>query len=140
LPTLDADIGSVTGTVLVVEDEEVLRLAVSKMLRMERFSVIEAGDGTTGASLFLANENKIDVVLLDLTLHGMSGQDLLAELKRIRPDVKIILTTAYGADFAFSTSGTLQPWSYLRKPYQFREVISLLRVACLDRQRKATAR
>src|SRR5262249_44730470 len=82
------------GTVLVVEDEEVLRLAVSKMLAKERFSVIEAGDGTTGANLFRANEAKIDVVLLDLTLPGLSGREVLKELRRIRPDVKVILTTA----------------------------------------------
>jgi two-component system, cell cycle sensor histidine kinase and response regulator CckA len=138
LPASAPDIGSVTGTVLIIEDEEVLRLAVSKMLRKERFSVIEAGDGTTGANLFLANESKIDVILLDLTLHGMSGQELLAELKRIRPDVKVILTTAYGAETAVSASEKIQPWSYVRKPYQFREVMSLLRLACLDKQRRST--
>ena len=138
LPTSAPVIGSVTGTVLVIEDEEVLRLAVSKMLRMEGFSVIEAGDGTTGASLFLANESKIDVILLDLTLHGMSGQDLLAELKRVRPDVKVILTTAYSEDIAFSTSG-VQAWRYVRKPYQFRDVMSLLRFACLDKQQRSSA-
>jgi signal transduction histidine kinase len=57
--------GPISGTVLVVEDEEILRFAVSKMLRRAGFSVIEAGDGTTAANLVQANKSKIDVVLLE---------------------------------------------------------------------------
>jgi len=124
--------GRVAGTVLVVEDEEILRLAVSKMLRKEHFSVIEAGDGTTGANLFLVNEARIDVVLLDLTLPGMSGSDVLKEMQRIRPDVKVVLTTAFNQDSALSSIGEERPWGYVQKPYQFRELISLLRKACQD--------
>jgi PleD family two-component response regulator len=60
--------GTIVGTVLVVEDEKTLSLAVSKMLRKAGLSVIEARDGTTAANLFRANERKIDVVLLDMTL------------------------------------------------------------------------
>jgi two-component system cell cycle sensor histidine kinase/response regulator CckA len=63
VPTSTQESGRVAGTVLVVEDEEILRHAVSKMLRKGSFSVIEAGDGTTGANLFRANESRIDVVL-----------------------------------------------------------------------------
>jgi PAS domain S-box-containing protein len=125
----------VAGTVLVVEDEEILRLAVSKMLRKERFSVIEAADGTTGANLFRANEPSIDVVLLDVTLPGMSGRDVLEEMRRIRPDVKVVLTTAFNEDSALSSIGGRHPWGYVRKPYQFRELIRLLRKACLDKPR-----
>jgi CheY-like chemotaxis protein len=125
--------GSVTGTVLVVEDEGVLRRAVSKMLRKERFLVLEAGDGTTGANLFRANESKIDAVLLDLTLPGMSGREVLNELRRIRPDVRVILTTAYSQENALSAIGEQRPWSYVRKPYQFSDLLNLLRKACIEK-------
>jgi PAS domain S-box-containing protein len=125
--------GNITGTVLVVEDEEVLRRAVSKMLRKERFSVLEAGDGTAGADLFRAHESGIDAVLLDLTLPGMSGREVLSELRRIRPDVKVILTTAYSQENALSAIGEQRPWSYVRKPYQFSDLLNLLRKACLEK-------
>jgi PAS domain S-box-containing protein len=125
--------GIVAGTVLVVEDEEVLRRAVSKMLRKERFSVLEAGDGTTGANLFRTNESTIDAVLLDLTLPGMSGREVLNELRRIRPDVKVILTTAYSQENALSAIGEHRPWSYVRKPYQFSDLLNLLRKACIEK-------
>jgi PAS domain S-box-containing protein len=123
---------AIAGTVLVVEDEETLRLAVSMMLRKAGFSVIEAGDGTTGVNLFRANERKIDVVLLDMTLPGMSGREVLEELQRIQPGVKVILTTAFSQARALSSIAEQHLWGYVRKPYQLSELTSLLRKACLD--------
>jgi PAS domain S-box-containing protein len=125
-------LGTVAGTVLVVEDEEMLRLAVSKMLRRLGFSVIEAGDGTTGVNLFRAHESKIDMVLLDMTLPGMAVREVLKELLKIRPSVKVILTTAFGEDRALSSIGEQRVWGYVRKPYQFRELTRLLLKASLD--------
>jgi CheY-like chemotaxis protein len=132
-PTSAAELGGVAGAVLVVEDEAILRRAVSKMLRKEGFLVVEAGDGKTGANLFRAKEADIDVVLLDMTLPGMSGRQVLEELRRIRPDVKVILTTAYDQDNAFTSIGGPHPWGYVRKPYQLSELTNLLRKACMDR-------
>jgi PAS domain S-box-containing protein len=128
---------SFVGTVLVVEDEEILRLAVSKMLRKDKFFVIEAGDGITGANLFQVHQHKIDVVLLDMTLPGLSGGEVLKELQRIRPDIRVILTTAYSRDNALSSVAGRHPWGYVRKPYQFRELASLLRKACVGRSANA---
>jgi PAS domain S-box-containing protein len=118
------------GTVLVVEDEEPLRLAVSKMLRKERFQVIEASDGRTGVDLFLANAPAIGAVLLDMTLPGLSGREVLQELRRIRHDVKVILTTAYSQDAALAALSGERPWGFIRKPYRLSELAQLLRNAC----------
>ena len=62
------DNGSLSGTVLVIEDEDVLRYAVATMLRKRGFHVIEAGDGATGTELFRNNQTTIDAILLDMTL------------------------------------------------------------------------
>jgi PAS domain S-box-containing protein len=114
-------------TVLVVEDEQDLRLAVSKMLRKRGFSVIEASDGHAGVDLFRANSGTVDVVLLDLTLPGRTGREVLEEMRRIRPDVNVIVTTAYSQETALQTIGGKQSWRYLRKPYRIVEVENLLR-------------
>jgi PAS domain S-box-containing protein len=127
----------VAGTVLVVEDEDSLRVAVSKALRKQGFSVIEAGDGRTGVDLFLANEPDIGAVLLDMTLPGMKGPEVFAELRRIRPGVKIVLTTAYSQEMVSANLGGQQPWAFIRKPYQIRELVNLLRDAC--RQNRGTS-
>jgi PAS domain S-box-containing protein len=117
---------SVSGTVLVVEDEEELRLAVSKMLRKRGFCVVDACDGSAGVKLFRANERKIDVVLLDLTLPGMTGREVLEEMRGLRPDLKVIVTTAYSQATAVKTLGGHQAWFYIRKPYRAAELTDLL--------------
>jgi CheY-like chemotaxis protein len=122
-----------SGSVLFIEDEEVLRVGVSRMLRKAGYSVIEAGDGITGTSLFRASPSKIDVVLLDVTLPGMPGSEVLDELRRIQPKVKVILTTALTQEKAHSLLGKQPAWGYIRKPYQLSELASLLRKA-LDKQ------
>ena len=106
------------ATILLVEDEETLSLAVSRMLRKKGYSVLEAADGVTAVDLFRANHTAIDLVLLDLTLPEMSGQQVLRELRRIQPNLKVILTTAYGREMALTSLGGLQPWLFLRKPYR----------------------
>jgi two-component system, cell cycle sensor histidine kinase and response regulator CckA len=115
------------GTVLIVEDEDVLRAATSKMLRKTGFTVIEAGDGTTGVTLFQANRGKVDVVLLDMTLPGICGPEVVEELRRIQPDIKVVLTTAYSRDLTVTAFGGQQFRHFIRKPYRLRELIDLLR-------------
>ena len=121
---------SITGTVLVVEDEETLRRAISKMLRMKGFSVIEAIDGGAAVDLFRANEREIGVVLLDMTLPVMDGGEVFVELRRIRPDVRVILTTAYREETTLTTLGGQQPWTFIRKPYRLNDLLNLLRNRC----------
>jgi len=134
VPTSGGEVGSVHGTVLVVEDEDALRLVVSKMLSKRGYSVVEASDGRAAVDLFRANEREIDVVLLDLTMPRMNGREVLEELRRTRPDVKVIITSAYSQDTAMKAIGGQQPWLYLRKPYQLSELLALLRNACLHKR------
>jgi PAS domain S-box-containing protein len=122
------------GTCLVVEDEEALRVAVSRMLRKRGFSVLEAGDGRVAVTVFRARASDIDVVLLDMTLPGMSGPEVLAALRRIRPCVRVILTTAYSLDTVMAAINGESAWGYLQKPYQFSHLSALLRDAHLQGQ------
>jgi len=122
--------GSVDGTILVVEDEADLRISVCKMLRKAGFSVVESGDGSEGVELFRASQREFDVVLLDLTLPGMTGREVLNEVRRMRPDVNVIITTAYSHDTALESLGGQEPWLYVRKPYRIGEITALIRNAC----------
>ena len=114
------------GTVLFVEDEATLRIPTATMLRMKGFSVLEVGDGHAAVDLFCSNEPGIGVVLLDLTLPGMGGKDVLAEVRRIRPGVKVILTTAYSEQMALSVVGGQRDWAFIRKPYGIADLARLL--------------
>jgi PAS domain S-box-containing protein len=119
---------SLSGKVLMVEDEETLRSAVVQMLRKRGFAVLEAHDGDSAVELFYANQSEIEVVLLDMTLPGLSGAEVLAEINSIRPSTRIILTTAYGRPMAMQATGG-KAWGFLRKPYAIEELEDMLRSA-----------
>jgi CheY-like chemotaxis protein len=114
------------GKVLIVEDEETLRIAVAKLLDKRGFSVIEARDGRTAIELFLPNRAIISAVLLDRTLPDMPGEHVFAELCRIDPASKVILTSAFSREQDLKVAGKLRPWSYIRKPYDIDALVSLL--------------
>jgi len=125
--TIPDEGGIGAGTVLIVEDEDLLRLAVSKMLYKMGFSVMEAHNGSLGLDLFREHAKEIDVVLLDLTLPDMSGREILEKLRRLRPDVKVILTTAHGRGHALGLLGGQEPWLYIQKPFQITKLMELIR-------------
>jgi two-component system, cell cycle sensor histidine kinase and response regulator CckA len=123
----------VHGRVLLIEDEDELRMAVSKVLRKQGFAVVEASGGSAGVDLFRATSQEIDVVLLDLTLPGMTGREVLEELRRLQPNVNVVITTAYSEDVAMRVLGGQRPWFYIRKPYRANELTEMLRDVCLRR-------
>jgi signal transduction histidine kinase/CheY-like chemotaxis protein len=120
----DAD-DAISGTVLFVEDEETIRTPNVELLRRKGLSVLEANDGLTAVDLFRANNSRIAVVLLDLTLPGIDGKNVFAEVRRMRPDIKVILTTAYSEEMAMSAVGGQHDWAFIRKPYTITELAKI---------------
>jgi DNA-binding NtrC family response regulator len=116
-----------TGKViLMVEDEEGLRGAIAKMLRKKGLSVIEASDGWAAINLIRSRGEEIDLMLLDLTIPGASSPEVFTEAQRVRPEIKVILTTAYGREAAGNSFDAPQLKGYIRKPYQFADLVQLL--------------
>ncbi len=115
------------GTVLVVEDEIALRLSVSKMLRREGFTVIEAGDGPAAVDLFRDHEGHIDVVLLDMTIPGTTSQTVIAAAGRMRRDAKVLLTSAYSREMAGPATDAEQVRGFIRKTFRLGDLVTLIR-------------
>lgn len=93
----DAPVGSTRGMlgvvqVLVVEDEPGLRDFLQRGLESEGYAVLTAADGRSGLVMALAPE--VDLVVLDLMLPGLSGEEVLVRLRRERPSVPVIVLTA----------------------------------------------
>ena len=107
-------------------DEAALRVAVAKVLRKKGYVVIEAEDGSSGVDLFRDNASVVDMVLLDLTLPGKSGREVLAELRQIQPDVRVVITSAYGHEKVMNSLEGLHPWLYIQKPYQLSSLLQIL--------------
>jgi CheY-like chemotaxis protein len=116
-----------TGTVLVVEDEELIRLAISKALRSKGFSVIKASDGSTAMDLIRTHKDDIDAILLDVTLPGKSSREVFEEAQRLRPGLKMILTSAYGKEAVDANFTGLRIQHFIRKPFQLADLVSFLR-------------
>ncbi len=113
------------GMVLLVEDEESLCRAVSNMLRRKGFSVIEAADGSAAIDLIRAHHRSIDVILLDMTIPGASSREVLAEAVRVRPDVKIIVTSAYSREMVARSLDAPQIRGFIRKPFLISDLVQL---------------
>src|SRR5258705_11531829 len=89
-------------------------LAVSKMLRKKGFP--SSATATRRRTRLRSRKDEIDVILLDMTLPGMSSHEVIAEAQRIRPDVKVILTTAYSREMAAPSFAAPQVKAFIRKP------------------------
>jgi PAS domain S-box-containing protein len=117
---------NLTGTVLLVEDEEGLRRAVAGALKREGFSVLEASDGLAAVQLFAARSSEIDIVVLDMKLPGLSGSEVREKILRVAPDIPLIVCSAHSLPGRNELDG--QPnQRFLQKPFRLRELIETLR-------------
>ncbi|HEX8794437.1 MAG TPA: PAS domain S-box protein [Polyangiaceae bacterium] len=118
------------GVVLLVDDEKNVRLSTQLLLKQYGFEVIAARDGVEGVELFRAQSTRIGAVLLDLTMPRMNGLETLEELRRIAPEVPVILTSGYG-DTPFDGAGggthsDVVPDAVLAKPYAVEHLFDVL--------------
>ena len=114
-------------SILVVEDEPSLLLAVSKLLQLRGSLVIQAGDGSSALKLIRTREVRIDAMLLDVTLPGASSREVLEEAERLRPDLATILTSAYSHESIRASFAGLRAEHFIRKPFNVADLVSLLR-------------
>ena len=115
------------GLVLVVEDESTLRLASAAMLRRRGYSVLEASDGSAAIRLIHQHRDAIHLLLLDVTLPGAPSREVYTEARRVRPDMKVIVTSAYGQTAVDVSFRGLEVDAFLRKPYQLANLVEMIR-------------
>ncbi len=124
------------GTVLVVDDEEMLRTSIKAFLSRSGYRVMTAADGQEAVSLYASMAHQIDLVLLDMTMPVMDGIETLQRLTEIRPDVVVLGTSGYSEIEAEERFGAHLS-GFLQKPY----TVSQLRVkvaGSLQRYRQAS--
>jgi CheY-like chemotaxis protein len=109
------------ATILVVEDDADVRIAVVQILELSGYRVLCARDGHEALAALRDNPG-IDLVFSDLVMpEGMSGLELVREAQRLRPDLKILLTSGYSARAVPGDSGPDLP--LIKKPYRLAEVV-----------------
>ncbi|WOP17308.1 response regulator transcription factor [Raineyella sp. LH-20] len=110
--------------VLVIEDEESYREALSYMLRKEGFDVVEAPDGAEGLAEF--DRAGADIVLLDLMMPGISGTEVCRQL-RLQSSVPVIMVTARDSEVDKVVGLELGADDYVTKPFSQRELLARIR-------------
>jgi DNA-binding NtrC family response regulator len=100
--------------VLVVDDEEVVRLGYRRVLSADGFRVMAAGDGREALDLMAGDH--FDVVLLDLRMPGMDGLDVLQAIKERWPESEVVVVTGYPSIDTAKKAVKLGAYDYLAKP------------------------
>jgi two-component system OmpR family response regulator len=111
--------------VLLVEDEARLASTVAKGLRAEGFVVVEALNGPDG--LWRASEERFDAVVLDIMLPGLSGYEVLRQLRARRVWTPVLMLTAKDGEYDETDAFDLGADDYLTKPFRFRVLVARVR-------------
>jgi len=106
-----------TETVLLVEDEEIVRNLCARILEELGYRLLQAGSGDEAITLALGYGERIDLLLTDVVMPGMNGRELAGRLARIHPETRVLFTSGY-TDNAIVHHGVLDEGvSFLGKPY-----------------------
>jgi CheY-like chemotaxis protein len=114
------------GAVLVVDDEEPIRILAQAILEGAGLKVWSAADGNQALDVFRAHAAEIHAVLLDLTMPGMDGAEVFQHISALRPEARVVLCSGYNEHEVSDRLGGSRPSGFLRKPYLPRELISVL--------------
>jgi CheY-like chemotaxis protein len=129
LAALEAPVGlwRGRGTVLLVDDEDTVRVLGCRMLEKLGFRALTAANGREAVRIFERQGREITCVLLDLTMPHMDGQETLLELRRLRKDVCVVLSSGYNEEDMVRRFRDAPPAGYIHKPYTLLELSARLR-------------
>jgi|GEM_PF-731536 len=115
-----------SGTVLLVDDEETIRELGRDMLESIGFRVITACDGQEALEVYARHQEEVDCVLLDLTMPCLDGEQTFLELRRIKPGVRVIISSGYNEQEVSQKFVGKGLAGFIQKPYKVAEVSSKL--------------
>ncbi len=114
-------------TILVVDDEQTVRDVTRAYLEQGGYTVKNAEDGSKGLEILQEDPTGIDCVILDYTMPGLGGRETLAEIRKLRPDLPVILSSGYDEDEVVGNIGKLEVSGFIQKPYGAAALIERLR-------------
>jgi nitrogen-specific signal transduction histidine kinase/CheY-like chemotaxis protein len=120
------------GLVLVIDDEQPVREAVTDILELDGLQVITASGGAAGIALYQKRQADVRLVLLDLSMPGMGGEETFRRLRAINPDARVILSSGYSQAEAtrhFVGQGLA---GFIQKPYNASTLVKTIRQHLAD--------
>ncbi|MEK7797299.1 MAG: response regulator, partial [Nitrospirota bacterium] len=112
--------------ILVVDDEEILRVVARAALEQAGYAVLDAEDAFSALAVFQRERERIAAVVTDVRMPGRSGFDLLADLRKFDPNIRVILCSGSLAEGTKVDLPRLGAKAYLPKPYSARELVEVV--------------
>jgi len=110
------------GTVLLVEDEDPVRLFSSRALRNKGYKVIEAKSGEAALEFIVSGAEKVDLLVTDVVMPRMDGPSLIKEVRALHPDMKVIFISGYTEDAFRKRLGDESGIHFLAKPFSLKQL------------------
>ncbi len=116
-PKPDATIAMGKGTVLLVDDQEIVLQATAGMIAMLGYDVIPVNSGREAIRIYSEQKDRIDLVVLDLIMPEMNGREVFQRMKTIHPQVKVLLSSGYSLDTRIEDMLALGCMDFIQKPH-----------------------
>lgn len=112
----------IMNKILLIEDEEAIRIGLKYCLEQEKFAVYESENGSKSLEILKENNNNIDLILLDINLPDINGFDLFEQIKKY--NIPTIFLTANDLEVSIVKGLDMGAYDYITKPFKTRELIS----------------
>ncbi|KRG15856.1 response regulator [Lederbergia galactosidilytica] len=109
-----------TKKILIVDDQFGIRILLNEILQKEGYQIYQAANGPEALSI--TEEHNPDLVLLDMKIPGMSGPEILAEMKKMDAGIGVIIMTAYGEHEMIKSAQKLGVVAHFSKPFDIEDV------------------
>jgi two-component system cell cycle sensor histidine kinase/response regulator CckA len=116
-----------SATILLVEDEEAVRAFAARALVSRGYTVHEASTGAEALEVMEATGGKVDLVVSDVVMPEMDGPSLLRELRKTRPDLKIIFVSGYAEDAFKKNLPENEQFNFLPKPFSLKQLATTVK-------------
>ncbi|MCD4721997.1 MAG: sigma-54 dependent transcriptional regulator [Desulfobacula sp.] len=114
-------------TILVIDDDDQLRISFCKLLKEEKYAVISAASGEAGIEI--VKQNALDLVILDMRLPGINGMETFKRIKKIDSKLPVIIVTAYGTTQIAIEATKTGAYDYVLKPFDVPDMLNLIEQA-----------
>ncbi len=123
-PELTVATAPCKGTILVIDDEAVVRQLARNALERSGYEVVLVENGTQAVDLFEENAMDFDLIVLDLSMPGMSGAETLPHLRRKRPEIPVLVTSGYPESQTMEIFAGQKVAGFLQKPFSSQALVS----------------
>ncbi|MBU0582579.1 MAG: response regulator [Alphaproteobacteria bacterium] len=116
-----------SATVLLVEDEDAVRMGGVRALTSRGYTVHEASSGVEALEVYHELEGKVDIVVSDVVMPEMDGPTLLGELRKLRPDIKFVFVSGYAEDAFAKNLPADAKFGFLPKPFSLKQLATVVK-------------